>query len=117
MIDDTDQRVAAGSAEGKFRQCSIGWHRECSDPLGNECACACHNPEDIDIPTEPGSVVAWNAPEDMFIAFKYPDGVWWTNGREDRELDDSRVRVAIATSATGWWTILTVARPDAYPVK
>lgn len=24
------------------RQCSIGWHGECSDPAGEECGCPCH---------------------------------------------------------------------------
>ncbi len=26
----------------RFRQCSIGWHDECSDPDGDECECPCH---------------------------------------------------------------------------
>jgi hypothetical protein len=25
-----------------FRQCSIGYHEECSDPNGYECDCECH---------------------------------------------------------------------------
>jgi len=24
------------------RQCSIGWHAECSDPAGVSCECPCH---------------------------------------------------------------------------
>jgi hypothetical protein len=24
------------------RQCSIGWHAECSDPAGTSCKCPCH---------------------------------------------------------------------------
>lgn len=24
------------------RQCSIGWHEECSDPSGESCECPCH---------------------------------------------------------------------------
>lgn len=24
------------------RQCSIGWHGECSDPVGETCGCVCH---------------------------------------------------------------------------
>jgi len=24
------------------RQCSIGYHMECSDPLGERCECPCH---------------------------------------------------------------------------
>jgi hypothetical protein len=24
------------------RQCSIGWHRECTDPAGEACKCPCH---------------------------------------------------------------------------
>jgi hypothetical protein len=26
----------------RFRQCSLGWHGECSDPFGVECECPCH---------------------------------------------------------------------------
>lgn len=29
---------------GIFRQCSIGWHEECSDAYGEECKCSCHAP-------------------------------------------------------------------------
>jgi hypothetical protein len=25
------------------RQCSIGWHNECSDPAGARCECPCHD--------------------------------------------------------------------------
>lgn len=25
------------------RQCSIGWHEECSDPDGASCGCPCHH--------------------------------------------------------------------------
>jgi hypothetical protein len=27
------------------RQCSIGWHDECSDPAGVTCECPCHRGE------------------------------------------------------------------------
>lgn len=27
------------------RQCSIGYHDECSDPLGERCECPCHTEE------------------------------------------------------------------------
>ena len=27
------------------RQCSIGWHNECSDPAGQTCQCPCHTAE------------------------------------------------------------------------
>lgn len=27
---------------GTNRQCSIGWHLECSDPKGEKCRCTCH---------------------------------------------------------------------------
>jgi len=29
-------------AEHRNRQCSIGWHGECSDPEGELCKCPCH---------------------------------------------------------------------------
>jgi hypothetical protein len=38
----TDERIRAGAAMGIFRQCSIGYHFECSDPPGDECRCRCH---------------------------------------------------------------------------
>jgi hypothetical protein len=38
----TDERVAAGAVLGFNRQCSIGYHMECSDPQGEECECPCH---------------------------------------------------------------------------
>jgi hypothetical protein len=25
------------------RQCSIGWHGECTDPFGIDCECPCHH--------------------------------------------------------------------------
>ena len=28
--------------ERRLRQCSIGWHDECSDPRGEKCECPCH---------------------------------------------------------------------------
>lgn len=28
---------------GTNRQCSIGWHEECSDPRGESCQCLCHD--------------------------------------------------------------------------
>lgn len=40
--EETDAMVAEGMAAGKFRQCSIGYHDECSDPMGNRCQCDCH---------------------------------------------------------------------------
>ncbi len=103
---ETDARVKAGSAKGKYRQCSIGWHGECSDPNGESCTCLCHRPDAIELPTPAGSVVAWGSPEDMYIAFKYPDGVWWTNERISRELTDTELRAQISKSDTGWWTEL-----------
>lgn len=30
------------------RQCSIGWHSECTDPAGRSCECPCH--KDVDVP-------------------------------------------------------------------
>lgn len=46
QIDETDaqytDRLIAERKPGVFRQCSIGWHEECSDPQGAECACEHH---------------------------------------------------------------------------
>jgi hypothetical protein len=39
----TDDMIRAGAARGIFRQCSIGWHFECSDWSGQHgCTCRCH---------------------------------------------------------------------------
>jgi hypothetical protein len=38
----TDAMARAGREIGVNRQCSIGWHDECSDPEGASCLCACH---------------------------------------------------------------------------
>jgi hypothetical protein len=36
-------RVLSHSREHEVnRQCSIGWHAECSDPDGESCQCICH---------------------------------------------------------------------------
>ncbi len=29
-------------AEKRYRACSLGWHRACTDPSGVECKCPCH---------------------------------------------------------------------------
>lgn len=45
----TDRLVREGSALGVFRQCSIGWHGECSarhDGVDAECQCECHGQEE-----------------------------------------------------------------------
>ena len=36
------QRMINERMPGTNRQCSIGWHSECSDPDGDECTCPCH---------------------------------------------------------------------------
>lgn len=38
----TDRIHRSGRELGRFRQCSIGWHDECSDRQGDECECPCH---------------------------------------------------------------------------
>ena len=44
--DATDRHATEGAAKGRNRQCSIGWHEECSDGSGinhnGDCACPCH---------------------------------------------------------------------------
>lgn len=45
----TNRMIREGVAAGKNRQCSIGWHEECSDRSGinheGDCQCACHQAE------------------------------------------------------------------------
>ena len=38
----TDRLLSLARQYGTNRQCSIGWHHECSDPYGEECMCSCH---------------------------------------------------------------------------
>jgi len=40
----TDRVLTHAKEHGTNRQCSIGWHMECSDPDGEECMCLCHHP-------------------------------------------------------------------------
>lgn len=40
--DYTDRIIHEGAERGVFRQCSIGYHEECSDPDGDDCRCAHH---------------------------------------------------------------------------
>lgn len=40
--DWTDRIIFERRGSGRRRQCSIGWHLECSDPYGQECTCGCH---------------------------------------------------------------------------
>jgi hypothetical protein len=39
----TDWLSSKGRENGVNRQCSIGWHEECSDPDGERCRCLCHD--------------------------------------------------------------------------
>ena len=42
-LDDwTQSHATEGRDRGINRQCSIGYHEECSDPRGDECRCQCH---------------------------------------------------------------------------
>ena len=38
----TGRLLGLAREHGTNRQCSIGWHHECSDPYGEECMCSCH---------------------------------------------------------------------------
>lgn len=44
--EETDELARAGHALGVFRQCSIGYHEECSDPEGERCKCVCHTEDE-----------------------------------------------------------------------
>jgi hypothetical protein len=48
-IDEYTNRLTGADGTGRRpydhrrnRQCSIGWHEECSDPSGETCECPCH---------------------------------------------------------------------------
>lgn len=54
--DWTDRLLKMAGVHGTYRQCSIGWHGQCSQrDLGAEadCNCICHDPEDVRSP-KPG---------------------------------------------------------------
>ena len=38
----TKRLLTHAREHGTNRQCSIGWHGECSDPRGESCQCICH---------------------------------------------------------------------------
>lgn len=38
----TGRLLSHAREHGTFRQCSIGYHNECSDPEGYDCMCSCH---------------------------------------------------------------------------
>lgn len=38
----TGRLLKEARAAGTNRQCSIGYHEECSDPYGESCMCSCH---------------------------------------------------------------------------
>jgi hypothetical protein len=38
----TGRLLAEARKAGTNRQCSIGYHEECSDPYGESCMCSCH---------------------------------------------------------------------------
>lgn len=40
--EHTGRLLREARTAGTFRQCSIGWHEECSDAYGEECMCSCH---------------------------------------------------------------------------
>jgi hypothetical protein len=40
--DYTRRLLSHAREAGTFRQCSIGYHDECSDKYGDECRCSCH---------------------------------------------------------------------------
>jgi hypothetical protein len=51
-VDEYSNRLTGADGKGKspynhhrFRQCSLGWHEECTDPYGEECECPCHDLE------------------------------------------------------------------------
>lgn len=110
----TDRLVALGSALGINRQCSIGWHYECSDPAGDTCRCACH-PERvarraIPLPEEPGYYVGYEG--DVWQLAE--DGVWWF-GADDRAdpRDASPLQPLILLSSEERTVIATLLRMHA----
>lgn len=44
-LTGADQTGRVPYDHSRNRQCSIGWHAECSDPAGASCECPCHTPE------------------------------------------------------------------------
>ncbi len=83
------------------RQCSIGWHMECSDPAGKSCKCPCH--EDRKYPV---GVRAETGPELDAAAAKIAE----LYGLPAR----SGVRVMLATRAALDYATTADGSPDAH---
>lgn len=43
----TDYLAGKGAKRNINRQCSIGWHLDCSSPSGEDCECHCHPHSDF----------------------------------------------------------------------
>jgi len=41
-LTGADQTSRVPYEERRYRQCSIGFHDECTDPYGQNCKCPCH---------------------------------------------------------------------------
>jgi hypothetical protein len=41
-VEYTGRLLKLAREYGTNRQCSIGYHNECSDPAGESCMCSCH---------------------------------------------------------------------------
>lgn len=93
----TDHLTKLGSQLGVNRQCSIGYHGECSDPLGEQCRCACHPSRvarrALPLPTDPGLYVDANG--DPWTL--HDNGVW-ISGEEDDPRDYSPLIPLIAVT-------------------
>lgn len=55
-LDYTKRLLSHAREAGTFRQCSIGYHEECSDRYGDECQCSCHA---LDITLTRDQLEAW----------------------------------------------------------
>ena len=46
-LTGADQKKNRPYNHRRNRQCSIGYHDECTDPAGETCECPCHEPKEI----------------------------------------------------------------------
>jgi hypothetical protein len=84
----TDRLARLGSERGVYRQCSIGWHYECSDPRGQKCRCNCHPERErtraLPLPENDGYYVDRDGD-----AWHLSEGTWWFGSDGEQDPRDS----------------------------
>jgi hypothetical protein len=97
----TNRVLSHAREHGTNRQCSIGWHEECSDPQGLDCYCLCHDPEvqewSVEGHPEGGGQVITRVEEGrvrMPPQAGEPEGTWatWILGRNETDAAERAIK-------------------------